>query len=71
MRKARLEFTTREFERSHFRAPRGQGCWAFLVCGETYWSPSMTYGEAKKWLRGQLDSMLRAGCGTVEAQVQP
>lgn len=56
-----ITFDTSDYYNSHLREPRGRGSWAFMLesdfrSGENYfenikWSPSMTYGEAKKWAR--------------------
>jgi hypothetical protein len=55
-------FNTSPFERSHGRSPRGRGSWAFCsnwvlnredYLDHTVFSPSMTYGEAKKWAKAQ------------------
>jgi hypothetical protein len=56
-----VEFDSFPFEESHGQTPRGRGSWAFsfkrdpdLQRDEVLWSPSMTYGEAKKWARQQV-----------------
>lgn len=48
-------FETSEFKRSHGKAPRGTGAWAFRpdTTGEWVFSPCMTFTEAKKWVREQ------------------
>ena len=59
----RLEVDTFPFELSHGRSPRGRGSWAFCPFHKrnsgdylefTLFSPSMTYGEAKRWLREKV-----------------
>jgi hypothetical protein len=49
------EFDTREYEASHGQKPRGRGSWAFQVEDDILpvFSPSMTYTEAKRWVRQQ------------------
>jgi hypothetical protein len=58
----RPNFTTRHFEASHQKAPRGHGCWAFCderkagaqdYLAHAVFSPAMTYAEAKKWAAAQ------------------
>lgn len=48
-------FHTAEYELSHGRKPRGRGSWAFYVDGDELpvFSPSMTYTDAKRWVRAQ------------------
>jgi hypothetical protein len=44
-------FKTTEFVMAHSRQPKGRGGWAFEFNGRPpVFSPSMTYGEAKKWV---------------------
>lgn len=51
-----VRFSTREFFRSHGKEPRGRGSWAFQVEDTTkvVFSPSMTFSEAKAWMRKQV-----------------
>lgn len=45
---------TSSFERSHRKAPRGTGTWAFEVAGQTVFAPSMSsFTVARKWAQGQ------------------
>lgn len=76
-----IEIDTTPFERSHCKAPRGRGSWAFSftkcpeLSGErtyfesggvrvenendvTWFTPSMTYAEAKRWIKRQADAYL-------------
>jgi hypothetical protein len=48
-------FDTSDYKRSHSKAPRGEGCWAFApnTTGEYMFSTSMSYTEAKQWAREQ------------------
>ena len=54
------DFNTSPWFASHGSPPRGRGSWAFSfvrdyhdVLTEVCFTPSMTYGEAKKWITGQ------------------
>jgi hypothetical protein len=51
---AKIQFHTAQYRRSQMTEPRGRGSWAFAVAGQTLFSPSMTYGEAKKWARERV-----------------
>ena len=59
--KLKIHFETIEFENSHGRAPRGRGCWAFADNrkGENpIFTPySMTYKDAKKWLKESFENL--------------
>jgi hypothetical protein len=57
-----IEFVTDLFEISHGKKPKGRGSWAFCpweharandYLDHTVFSPSMTYGDAKKWAKSQ------------------
>lgn len=56
---AKLAIDTTAYQFSHTRTPRGRGGWIFAPKGgedvPEAWktSPSMTYGDAVKWLRAQ------------------
>ena len=63
-------FETREYRSSHLREPRGRGSWAFRHLDETIWSPSMTYGEAKRWARAEWQAR-RPTAGTIIVYVLP
>ena len=58
-----LYFDTRDFQRSHGKAPRGHGRWAFAErlpngTGPEYFAPhSMTLTEAKRWFKDHLLSL--------------
>ena len=54
-------FDTAPYRSSHWAEPRGHGQWAFAFKrnpdvgnDELLWSPSMTFGQAKKWARQQV-----------------
>ena len=50
----RPEFCTREYRRSHGKAPRGRGCWAFDIEGQWHFTPqAMSYTDAKAWAAEQ------------------
>jgi hypothetical protein len=55
----KIEFNTVEFEFSHGRKPKGRGSWAFSGTRnprieDVFFSPSMTYSEAKRWFVAKL-----------------
>lgn len=52
------KFDTAEYVRSHGRAPRGTGTWAFRPAGATEWTftPCMSYTDAKRWFAAQNPS---------------
>lgn len=65
--KTRIEFDTTEYERNHGHSPRGRGSWAFCDVEQykggrtnyldyTFWTPSMTYGEAKKLAKAHFQA---------------
>ena len=72
-----FEFSTRQFQFSHGRVPKGRGSWAFSIREldngrRQFFSPSMTYGEAKAWIKNQARSMIPASyTGTVTIVVLP
>lgn len=49
-------FDTADYKRSHGKEPRGTGQWAFRAGMHTefVFSPSMSYADAKKWVREQF-----------------
>jgi hypothetical protein len=61
----RIRFDDSEFQRSHRRAPRGRGSWAFSMlrqpdplANEVHFSPGgMTLAEARKWIVARLRAM--------------
>lgn len=55
----KVEFDTSPFYRSHRKEPKGYGSWAFgpdynADVSECLFSPSMTYTQAKKWVKEQI-----------------
>ncbi len=53
-----VRFENSEYFRSHFRTPRGRGSWAFSKSAkadvsEMFFSSSMSFSEAKAWVRKQ------------------
>lgn len=51
-----VEFNTTDYVFSHGHTPRGRGSWAFFPTSacrieDAIWSPSMTYTEAKRWVK--------------------
>lgn len=71
-----FEFNVRSFVFSHGRAPKGRGSWAFMVPDvwrrEIKFSPSMTYTEAKVWIKNQVRSHLPEDfVGSVRIEVLP
>ena len=73
-----ITFTTRQYELSHMKAPRGWGMWAFEASfGETdveIWTPgSMTYAEGKKFARARALEIAQreSWTGTIEISAQP
>ncbi len=54
-----ITFNDGPFITSHGRSPKGRGSWAFADCpdpdmNEVIFTPSMTYTEAKTWMRKHL-----------------
>jgi hypothetical protein len=51
-----MTFSTTEYTRSHQKAPRGRGTWAFISqSGEFVAAPSrLTLAEAKAWIKEQV-----------------
>ncbi len=44
-----IEVITTEYEFSHGKKPRGEGCWAFEINDRIFWpAPYQAYGEAVK-----------------------
>lgn len=70
-----FEFSTSQFVLSHGRAPKGRGSWAFVVrevSREPVFTPSMTYAEAKTWIKNCVRPMVPAEfVGTVVIEVLP
>lgn len=69
----RIEFNDTQYQFSHGRTPRGRGSWAFEIRGldGIHFSPSMTYGEAKRWMREQAKQVVPAGAAVVRVEVLP
>lgn len=48
-----VRFTTAEFQLSHGKSPRGEGCWAFdFDAGPEFFPGCVTFSEAKAWAKG-------------------
>ena len=66
----RIEFTTRDYEASHGRKPRGRGLWWFDIDGNEF----LVYGtltEAKKQCRQHIKETIPEGKFTVYVAVMP
>ena len=66
----RIEFTTRDYEASHGRKPRGRGLWLFDIDGNEF----LVYGtltEAKKQCRQHIKETIPEGKFTVYVAVMP
>ncbi len=58
----KTEFSTRLYEFSHGKAPRGYGSWAFSIeGGEPVWAPSSTYADARKWAKAKAAELAPEG----------
>jgi hypothetical protein len=68
-----FEFNTREFVASHATEPKGRGSWAFEFGNRApVFTPSMTYGDAKKWIKEHIRSVAHPEFeGHVEINVCP
>jgi hypothetical protein len=70
-----FDFNTNPFVRSHGRAPKGRGSWAFAVnhiTNEPHFSPSMTYADAKTWIKNRVRPEVPGDfVGTVVIHVLP
>jgi hypothetical protein len=71
-----IEFNTIEFVKSHGCAPRGRGSWAFSSerngpIENVLFSPSMTYAEAKKWARAEIEQRVAGEVDYLTVYVQP
>lgn len=68
-----VTFNDTEYRFSHGRAPRGRGSWAFAESrdpgGEVTFSPSMTFGEACRWVKRLVKD--QGGTGAVTLYVLP
>lgn len=73
----KVEFYTTTYERSHSAKPKGRGGWAFIVMDgdrehETVFAPgAMTLAQAKKWMRGHVQSNYEGVADCVEVEVAP
>lgn len=65
------EFSTRDFEFTHGKAPRGFGSWAFSIEDSApQWAPPSSFADAKKWARARAREMAPQGfAGMVEIKV--
>jgi len=61
-----MYFETSTYRHEHGRSPRGRGSWAFCPHAKrnggdyldfTIFSPSMTYGEAKRWAKAKIEEL--------------
>lgn len=52
---SKVEFDASDYRRTHFKAPKGRGVWAFSpnTTGEWMFSPFMTFTDAKEWAQEQ------------------
>jgi hypothetical protein len=66
-----FEFNTRQFQFSHGRQPKGFGSWAFEVEGSKWgilFTPhSMSFADAKKWIKGEVKTRLGSHADNVPA----
>lgn len=47
-----VKFSTRKFEASHCKSPRGWGLWGFEANGQVRFAPGpMSFSGAKRWAR--------------------
>jgi hypothetical protein len=71
------EFSTRKYELSHGRKPKGTGSWAFLVMQgrtevETVFVPgSMSLADAKTWMRSYGRTSYSQSTDFLEVEVAP
>lgn len=67
-----IEFSTREYERSHGRMPRGVGMWGFRFGEHEFWSTPATLTEAKKQCRAEVKRVAGKDCyGIVMVRILP
>ena len=75
-----VRFLNDQFFRSHGALPKGCGGWAFkvehastvgMVEGEVFFSPSMTFTEAKAWMTQQVRREAAEDARNVFVSVQP
>ncbi|MES2814484.1 MAG: hypothetical protein V4720_06280 [Pseudomonadota bacterium] len=58
----RVTFNSDAYQRSHGKAPRGEGMWGFGIetaapeVEETLWSPNLSLTAAKAWARTEMAS---------------
>lgn len=72
----KIEFYNNQYVLSHGKNPSGRGVWAFEILGckklGVFFSPSMTLGDAKKWMREQIKAMdIPATVAVVNVDVLP
>ena len=56
----KIEFSTREYEFSHGKMPKGWGYWGFTFEGHEFWATG-TYAEAKKACRQEIKRLAPEG----------
>lgn len=63
-----LEIDDSPFVRSHMKAPRGFGSWAFStepnpkdVCRDVQFTPAMNWSDAKVWIKAWFRDQQAAG----------
>ena len=68
MTRITLDIDSAPFVRSHARNPSGRGSWAFSlqanprdVCKDVVFAPSMTYSDAKVWVKAWFREQYAAG----------
>lgn len=64
--RTKIEIDSSPFRRSHIRAPRGRGSWAFATTPnprieDVQFSPSMSWGDAQVWARSWFRAQQAAG----------
>ena len=67
-----IDIYTNTYQRSHGRAPRGRGCWGFIVVDEsgdrevaTFFVPgSMTLADARVWAKSYVREQYAAELAT-------
>lgn len=65
MTKITFEFDTSAYERTHGKAPKGYGSWAFDWQGsrrdpKPIWAPISGYADAKRWVKEHICEMAPA-----------
>lgn len=61
----KVEFSIADYVRTHGKAPRGYGAWAFQIERDSeeriFWAPPSTYGVARAWMRAQVEALCLPG----------